>query len=63
MAESAEGARLLSECRVNSSTEGSNPSLSAKKTFSEDSNLSAANFCIFGFLAGNEFVEPQILSI
>jgi hypothetical protein len=30
MAESAEGARLLSECRVKSSTEGSNPSLSAK---------------------------------
>ena len=30
MAESAEGARLLSECRVTSSTEGSNPSLSAK---------------------------------
>ena len=29
MAESAEGARLLSECRVKSSTEGSNPSLSA----------------------------------
>jgi hypothetical protein len=29
MAESAEGARLLSECRVTSSTEGSNPSLSA----------------------------------
>ncbi len=31
MAESAEGARLLSECRVKSSTEGSNPSLSATK--------------------------------
>ena len=30
MAESAEGARLLSECRVKSSTEGSNPSLSAR---------------------------------
>ena len=29
MAESAEGARLLSECGVKSSTEGSNPSLSA----------------------------------
>jgi hypothetical protein len=29
MAESAEGARLLSECRVKNSTEGSNPSLSA----------------------------------
>jgi hypothetical protein len=29
MAESAEGARLLSECRVKSLTEGSNPSLSA----------------------------------
>ena len=29
MAELAEGARLLSECRVYSSTEGSNPSLSA----------------------------------
>ncbi len=29
MAELAEGARLLSECRVISSTEGSNPSLSA----------------------------------
>ena len=29
MAESAEGARLLSECRVKSPTEGSNPSLSA----------------------------------
>jgi hypothetical protein len=31
MAESAEGARLLSECRVKSSTEGSNPSLSATR--------------------------------
>ncbi len=29
MAESAEGARLLSECTVSSCTEGSNPSLSA----------------------------------
>ena len=29
MAESAEGARLLSECTVKSRTEGSNPSLSA----------------------------------
>ena len=29
MAELAEGARLLSECRVKSPTEGSNPSLSA----------------------------------
>ena len=29
MAESAEGARLLSECAVSSCTEGSNPSLSA----------------------------------
>ena len=29
MTESADGARLLSECRVKSSTEGSNPSLSA----------------------------------
>tara|TARA_Y100000310_G_scaffold122500_1_gene121173 strand:- start:5529 stop:5798 length:270 start_codon:yes stop_codon:yes gene_type:complete len=29
VAELAEGARLLSECRVKSSTEGSNPSLSA----------------------------------
>ena len=31
MAELAEGARLLSECTVKSRTEGSNPSLSARK--------------------------------
>jgi hypothetical protein len=33
MAESAEGARLLSECRAKSSTEGSNPSLSARSYY------------------------------
>ncbi len=48
MAELAEGARLLSECRVNGSTEGSNPSLSAKifllKNFGEISPICFKNW-------------------
>ena len=42
MAESAEGARLLSECRVTSSTEGSNPSLSATANREADVGLTSA---------------------
>jgi hypothetical protein len=42
MAESAEGARLLSECRVTSSTEGSNPSLSATTNREADVGLTSA---------------------
>jgi hypothetical protein len=44
MAESAEGARLLSECRVKSSTEGSNPSLSAISYTQR--GLSGPRFCL-----------------
>ena len=44
MAESAEGARLLSECRVTSSTEGSNPSLSATGIEKADTTLASAFF-------------------
>ncbi len=49
MAESAETARLLSECTVKSRTEGSNPSLSATEIEKADTTLASA-FMFFLFL-------------
>ena len=65
MAESAEGARLLSECRVKSSTEGSNPSLSAT---SESSPVNRPGFsvscraCEIGLIHSVVFWVPAYLT-